>query len=326
MPIITATSITISTASLVFVTDEMPVFGTNPSNLGEFDLVICYRRVPSEQSECLSLLDGPFLHLVNLTVPDSPLNSSTLCVRRGSFQRCFDGKHGLIRSVIARSACEGNYSFPGWFDGIPYLLTTLDNQTSFVVDLNDSFIDYASFKRLLAPDQLSGGSETLMCRLFSESFGDTEVTGSSASVSFSQAFEDTGIQSSGAFSVALLTIHDPFPSAAFSSINSLKESQHLAQRSTAVWIGVGGSMAGLVLITGVVMLVLTCRYRPSVSGSDTTESELGVPVDVGGPASAAAVGFVSEENALSQDASKAGRIELGHEGRSEHLLAHTLHE
>jgi hypothetical protein len=56
----------ISTASLTFITDGVPLFGTDPLNRGSYDLVIAYRNVTSAGSEHLSSLSGPFLHIGDL--------------------------------------------------------------------------------------------------------------------------------------------------------------------------------------------------------------------------------------------------------------------
>jgi hypothetical protein len=128
---INASKILIYPGPLAIVTGDMPMFGMSPANVGEVDLVIAYRGVTSDWNELLSSLEGPFLHIQNVTVPDSVTNSSTFCVRKGNFQRCFDEKNGRIQGVIAKSTCEGNYSFPGWIDGVSHLLATADNQTIF---------------------------------------------------------------------------------------------------------------------------------------------------------------------------------------------------
>jgi hypothetical protein len=190
---ISASSISISAASLAIVADDMPLFAIGPQNVGDFDLVIGYRQVTSEWREQLSLLDGPFLHIRDLTPPDFELNSSILCVRKGGFQRCFGAEHGLIRSVIARSACKGNYSFPGWLNAGPYLLTALDGQTSFAVDLTDSFIDVASFESLESTDQLASPA-SLACPLFSDVFGLSAIAPRpTGDVLSSDAFDSMGI-------------------------------------------------------------------------------------------------------------------------------------
>jgi hypothetical protein len=142
---INASSIVFTVGSLLFVTDDAPLFGTSPSNVGWFDLVIGYRRVTSEGTECLSSLEGPFLHIGDLSIPDPDSHSLEFCVRDSGFERCFDDKLGRIKSLIVRGGRLGNYTLPGWVDGNGGAFVAPDGNRHFVADLNDSFVPVVEF-------------------------------------------------------------------------------------------------------------------------------------------------------------------------------------
>jgi hypothetical protein len=327
------------------VTDDMPLFGKSPSSVGEFDLVIGYRCVTSEWHERLSSLDGPFLHVGNLTLPDYGWNSSTVCVRKGSFQRCFDDKNGPIRSIVARITCEGNYSFPGWFDNDPHILKTIDNQTSFPVYLNDSFIDGVSFEPRPFGYQLAGTPGTLVCKLFSDTFGDSDILLISAPFDSTRILKQSHVVAHGSrivwagagsssddwsFSPPLSVAPDPgggpLPSAPFDFIGPSKQSPLLAEGTTVIWVGVTSSLAVLLMIIMGILLVVILRPRSKRSASAVAESELDIPTDGDGQAAKAAAGFVSEENALTQDGSRSGRIRVNDDGHDKNHLSEALRE
>jgi hypothetical protein len=109
------------------------------------NVVIGYDEVTSEGTECLSLLEGPFLHVGQLKMPDSEMNSSVFCVRTTGFERCFENAVPAIRSVIARGSGTGDYVLPACVDGIAQNLTSPDGRSSFVVDSHYLFIPFVSF-------------------------------------------------------------------------------------------------------------------------------------------------------------------------------------
>jgi hypothetical protein len=144
---ITASSISISNASLIFIANAAPLFAASPSSVRWFDVVIAYRTVTMAGTEHLSSLEGPFLRTGNLSIPDRDLGSLEFCVRKGrthcenSFECCFENRAGLIQSAIVPSLTDGLYSFPGWLNAHDVNCATSDGRVEFVVDLNSSFID-----------------------------------------------------------------------------------------------------------------------------------------------------------------------------------------
>jgi hypothetical protein len=140
---ITGSAIVIS-STLVFITSRAPLFGVSPSNVGWFDLVIGYRQPTSEGTELLSSLDGPFLHIGNLSIPvDS--RSMEFCVRDSGFERCFDDRMGRIESLIVRGGRLGNYTLAAWVDGNGGAFAAPDGSIHFTVDMDDSFISAVEF-------------------------------------------------------------------------------------------------------------------------------------------------------------------------------------
>jgi hypothetical protein len=114
---INASTILIS-SSLAFIANDAPLFATAPLNNGSFDLVIGYSRRTFGGMERLSLLEGPFLHIGSLEIPQPDSRRLAFCIEKADYARCFDDTMGRIRSVVVRSSRDGVYSFPGWVDGI----------------------------------------------------------------------------------------------------------------------------------------------------------------------------------------------------------------
>jgi hypothetical protein len=70
-----ASSFVMSDASLIVITNAVPLFRSISSNEKSFDIVIAYLDVTSEGSEHLVSLEDPFLHVGNLSVPGLDLQT-----------------------------------------------------------------------------------------------------------------------------------------------------------------------------------------------------------------------------------------------------------
>jgi hypothetical protein len=144
-PTLSASSVSFSAASLVFLTNAARLFERSPSTMSWFDLIIGYRQVTSKASEPLSSLQVPFLHIGELRTPKSNWTSLEWCILTSGIERCFDDKSDGIRSVSVRSHDENHYSFPGWLDGIRGHFASSDGKTGFVIETTGLFIDVLSF-------------------------------------------------------------------------------------------------------------------------------------------------------------------------------------
>jgi hypothetical protein len=151
---VNASSLVFSDASLAFITNGAPLFGLAPSHQGVVDVVIAYCAVTSKGSERLSPMEGPYVNVGSLSIPDGVNRSSVdFCVRKGlcsgesPFERCFVDRDGQIRSIIAQSAREGRYSFSARIDGQEGNFLTLDRSIDFAIDLTSSFIDILFLER-----------------------------------------------------------------------------------------------------------------------------------------------------------------------------------
>jgi hypothetical protein len=138
-------SILFSAASLTFIANNAPLFETSPSSEDWFDLMIGYRQVTTVQSERLSSLSGPFVHIGNINVSASESDSFGLCIRRNGHERCFDPRVGGIRSMIVGTPGASHYSFPGWIDGVCGTFAASNGALDFLIDSTDSFIEVLSF-------------------------------------------------------------------------------------------------------------------------------------------------------------------------------------
>jgi hypothetical protein len=150
-PPITASSITISRGSLTFVTDSSPLFGTAPSNGGDFDLVICYRRATVKETENLSSLDSRFIHIDEVQIPDSVVSSWTLCIETIESTRCIVNMTPFVRSLVFRGVLNHDYRFPAAGDGVSGYLQSADRQTVFPLQLKYSYVDVVWFVTASAP-------------------------------------------------------------------------------------------------------------------------------------------------------------------------------
>jgi hypothetical protein len=279
---VNATSMMISHASLTFITDGPVLFGRSPQGQGLFDLVIGYRRATYSNSEELSSLEGPFLHIGDLSTPDSGSHFFEFCARRSSFERCLNDTSGRIRSVIVRSGSQGNYSFPGWLNGVCGHFEPSDSITELGIDMWYSFISVLSFV-------LDGN-----CR-----FPATPI------IDLSQSSSNSLLE---------------LPRISDASDPSVDE----AGSASAVVIGLGSTLAVLLIIVIAVVLIVGCGHRFARSATDATESgsDLGMPRD-GNVVAPTIASIVSEENALTADGSTTNRKALIHDDRDESHIAHS---
>jgi hypothetical protein len=138
---INALSIVLRDGLLTFVTDNCPLFGTSPSNLGELRMVIFYREVTPEGAERLSLLNSTFVHVGNLSLSDSELNSLRFCVRSSGYEQCFESMPRPIRGCIVSVPCAGRYWFPASANNHHENLTGSCGRSVFDIAPHYSFID-----------------------------------------------------------------------------------------------------------------------------------------------------------------------------------------
>jgi Na+-transporting methylmalonyl-CoA/oxaloacetate decarboxylase gamma subunit len=98
-----------------------------------------------------------------------------------------------------------------------------------------------------------------------------------------------------------------------------------AESSTAVLIGVGSTLAVLLLIVGGIVLLVACghRFKRSAPASTESESENAMPAD-DSRLSATIAAAVSEENALSADGDLTKRKPLPADDRDESRIASVL--
>jgi hypothetical protein len=312
MPTVNALSIMISAASVAFITNDMPLFGTSPSNSDAFDLVIGYHQATPYGNEHIESLYGPFLHIRNVDVPDNEVRLLEFCIRKAEFERCLDDRTGPIRSLIVGSRGEGNYSVPGWLDGVPHILMDLDNRTDFPIELKDSFIDHAFFVPLVfPPTTVFTGSELFVTQSYRGSshpiLTENCVQSHSLALRAGSILSDSLMSSSG-YSQSL-------PPSLFAGYNESKPftDNNDAQLSESegpavIWITLAGVLALLLVIVGAIF-ILAARRRQSDVATEWTDSDLGVPWDVDAIAPVPE-GYVSEENALSTDLTRSPKVEF----------------
>jgi hypothetical protein len=289
---INASSILLLDGSFTFVTGEAPLFGKSATNLGSFDLAIAYRRVTSPGSERLPSLACPFLHVGNLSAPDSLLSSLEFCIQKARFFRCFDDSVGRIRSVVVGSPGEGNYSFPGWFDGHSANFQAVDGTMDFAVGLNGTFISFLLlvFPSSPAPFDCTAGTDRTLSVDGTLSFSLSNLPLSDASDLTTPGRSGCSPTSYARHSMRKWTSDDLVESVGIASRSngnsgflqsevvspmSIDVSDGPAQTIEAqllVWIAVGVGVALIAVIASAVIAVCL-RRRTLGSETDKTRSE-----------------------------------------------------
>jgi hypothetical protein len=235
--------------------------------------VICYRGETVEGTEHISSLEGPFLHIGNLSVPDRDSGSLEFYIRRTDFEQCFDDALGRIRSVIVKGPEQCDYSFPGRFDGVSgYFVSNCT--TNFAVDSSDSFIDVLVFQSpgrgcpliptlsILSSDYHS----TIGIFQHSDDFVSFNVDPSD------RLIQTLNIPSSHSLSTTRNLQHST-DLISFGISEQLDSSLNQAGESTLVWIGIGSSLAAILLSLAAIIFLLGCR-RLFSSATSLPESEI----------------------------------------------------
>jgi hypothetical protein len=104
-------------------------------------MVIFYRQVTREGEELLSLLNSTLIHVGNLNLSDSELNSLRFCVQTCGFERCFEDIPRPIRGWIVSVPHAGRYWFPASTDDRHENLTGSCGKSSFDIAPHYSFIE-----------------------------------------------------------------------------------------------------------------------------------------------------------------------------------------
>jgi hypothetical protein len=270
-----ATRIDISGASLTIRTDQPPLFWTSPSNIGEFDIVIAYCQVTRKGTEMLSSLTGPFLHIRNLTLPDSVSDSSTLCLQTENFEQCIRHYIQEIRSIVVMGPGKGIYSARLSVDGICYQATFPDGRSSFALDSNSSFVDVVSF--ILCPSATpfptKSGSD-----MFKKSSG----------MSF------TNIAHSGWLNGSMLFTSIEPPTGPQDAYHSQSE------ELSVVWVSLAAILGALAIVVALILILVFHRRTASPRECEETETDAEAPADTTSAVNEMQT-FFSAENALSHD-------------------------
>jgi hypothetical protein len=138
---IAPSSILISNASLLFVTDGARLFGVSPSGAG--DILILYRSTTNEGTELLWGLDSSFLHIGNVSVPRD--DGWRFCVSEEGFGRCHGREFSGVKSLIASVPGNGSYCVLAESSTFIGSLWPSDTDSVFEVISNYSFFPTAHF-------------------------------------------------------------------------------------------------------------------------------------------------------------------------------------
>jgi hypothetical protein len=145
---VNASSIVLTTASLVFTTPRNRLFGVSPSSSGSLNLVIVYGNVTMQGSEPISKLNATFLQIGKVTAPLS--NDWTVCTSGGNREACYATHSPVVRSLLVSIPSQGNYSSRMFSDALSGFLERDGSQSTFVVAGTRSFVASAHFVLVLA--------------------------------------------------------------------------------------------------------------------------------------------------------------------------------
>jgi hypothetical protein len=140
---ISASSIILTNASLVFTTPRNRLFGVSPSGSGLSNMVIVYGNVTTQGGEPLSSLSPTFLHIGNVTVP--PSNDWTVCTSGGNREACHATHSSVVRSLLVSIPSQGNYSLKMFSGALSGILERDGDLPTFVVAGTRSFVANAHF-------------------------------------------------------------------------------------------------------------------------------------------------------------------------------------
>jgi hypothetical protein len=159
---VNASSILFSHASLVFTTESNRLFCASPSRFGPFNLVILYGRTTEKNTEPLSGLNGTFLHIGNVSLPNTLI--WTFCIASSGSDRCFSSQSSSVRSIIVSVPEPDNYSVFLSSDGMHWRLETVEGNSLFEVGSDSSFIASANFASMqsMSPRQTRSPKPTKM--------------------------------------------------------------------------------------------------------------------------------------------------------------------
>jgi hypothetical protein len=141
---VTAFSIVLADASLVFRTPRNRLFGNAPSRQGELNLTILYGTETSNGAEPVSLLNATSLQIGNFTLPAQGL--WTFCVSGEGLEQWFESGLVEVKSLLTTVSGQGNYSI---FAEHPLVSGHLrpSNEASFVVSSSPAFYTSAQVIR-----------------------------------------------------------------------------------------------------------------------------------------------------------------------------------
>jgi hypothetical protein len=151
---VNATSVVLSDASLIFVTQGNRLFGASPSQQRSLNLTILYGNVTWEGSEPLSRLNANFLQIADFKLPLS--DEWVLCISGENHERCFGTETLVPKGIILSVPSKGNYSIRATDGNLSAILETPDYNQVFEVNSILSFVQEAGW-----PIRVASGTVTV---------------------------------------------------------------------------------------------------------------------------------------------------------------------
>jgi hypothetical protein len=144
---VNASSIVFVDASLTFETPRNRLFGVSPLREGSLNLTLLYGSVTSNGDEPLSLLNGIFLQIGNVSLPASEPESESwsFCVSSVDHEHCIGIVSNEVKSVIVSVPSANNYSMKGFCGDVSGFFEIHQSLSVFEVVPDSSFFTSAYF-------------------------------------------------------------------------------------------------------------------------------------------------------------------------------------
>jgi hypothetical protein len=141
--VINASSIELIDCALIFTTPHNQLFGISPSSSGSLNLAILFGGVTSKGSEPLTNLNGTFLQIGNVNLPDKEL--WTICISGKKYEHCIESPSRTIRSILFSTDGPGNRLIRAFSANLSGFLVPGDGCGPFIAESNLSFFPSAQF-------------------------------------------------------------------------------------------------------------------------------------------------------------------------------------
>jgi hypothetical protein len=268
----------LSNGSLVFVTQANALFAEDVSlSISEsVDLAILYEQAMTENKSLFSGLSNPFLYFETIT--DAPEGGLWWCLLSSGYKRCFFDEFVRLGGLTVSVPNEGLYSVYGDGDGLRGFLVSSDNNKEFNVHSDGLTVPTAWFhaqeSKTPTPDATASEStpfvvsavlETAAPRISDYFFPSALYRSDGFLPSPVRSFHSM-LLSSACRSNPLANLPDVPGSQSTQFFEVTPTKSEPSSGDSALAAVVGGCVAGVVLLAGVIILAVVMARRGNRPG------------------------------------------------------------